>query len=94
MSPIRYALLALGVAAVAAAIHVAVEALPDTRPTVSAQWSLRSSDREPLIDMIDTHAYQPSAWLVSPTQWKIWFCGGELGTHDGRLRSSTPWLIP
>jgi hypothetical protein len=45
--------------------------------TVSAQWSLQSSGRAPLVDMIDTHAYQPSAWLVSPAQWKIWFCGGD-----------------
>jgi hypothetical protein len=77
MSPTRYALCAFGLAATAAVVYVAVEAFPDTRPTVSAQWSLRSSSREPLIDMINTHAYQPSAWLVSPAQWKIWFCGGD-----------------
>jgi hypothetical protein len=77
MSPIKYALFALGFAAVAAVVCLAVEAFPDTRPTVSAQWSLESSGREPLIDMIDTHAYQPSASLVTPAQWKIWFCGGD-----------------
>jgi hypothetical protein len=77
MSPTRYALCAFGLAAAAAVVYVAVEAFPDTRPTVSAQWSLRSAGREPLIDMINTHAYQPSAWLVSPAQWKIWFCGGD-----------------
>jgi hypothetical protein len=82
MSPIRYVLLryalfGLGFAAVAAAVHVLAETIPDTKPTVSAQWSLQSSGREPLIDMIDTHTYQPSAWLVSPAEWKIWFCGGD-----------------
>jgi hypothetical protein len=77
MSPIKYALFAIGFAAVAAAVCVAVAAFPDTRPTVSARWLLQGARQEPLIDMINTHAYQPSAWQVSPTQWKIWFCGGD-----------------
>jgi hypothetical protein len=77
MSRMTRALFALGLATAAGTVCVAAETLPGTPTTVSAQWSPRSSGRVPLVDMIDTHAYQPSAWMVSPTQWKIWFCGGD-----------------
>jgi hypothetical protein len=63
--------------AVASALYFVSQRSYSAEQTVSAQWSLQSSGRAPLVDMIDTHAYQPSAWLVSQSQWKIWFCGGD-----------------